>query len=206
MFSNQSMFGLSVGLRLAIAAVVIAAVAIPLITVGNTIHSVDVSVPPGIVTSGVTTKSQTPPVHKPSEPISYLTTRGVQAGLARLAKLVPGARLDQVRLDNKSLIASARLPHGGFKEVVFEPTGTFVTTGASTGERLFSPSQISPRAVERIVSGMRRRFHVPAAKIDYMVTSPTFAGGTQWVVFAKTPGHPGFTATLSGERLSRLPG
>ncbi len=199
--SSRSLLGLGVGLRLLIGAVVVAAVAIPLISVSSTVSNLNIPSAPAVVTPGAPGATSSSP-----KPVSYLTAAGVRAGLALISKRLPGARLDQVRLDARSLIASARLPHGAFDEIVLEPTGTFVTPGASTAEPLFSPSQISPRAVVRILSGMRRRFHVSAGQIDYMVTSPTFAGGTQWVVFAKTPGHPGFTATLSGARLSRLPG
>lgn len=202
--SSRGLFGLSVGLRLAIAVVVIAAVAIPLISVGNTVSDLNLPSASPAVTQAVST-SPAPATPGASKPVSYLTPAGVRAGLRLLARRVPGARLDQVRLAATSLIASARLRTGAFREVVIGPTGTIVTSGASTGERLFSFSAISPGAVARIVSEMRHRFHVSASQIDYMVTAPTFAGGTQWVLFAKTPGHPGFTAALTGERLRRLP-
>jgi hypothetical protein len=203
--SSQGLFGLGIGFRLAIAAVVIAAVVIPLITVGNTVSDIRFPSATPVVTHGPHTTTAPAPAPRPAKRISYLTATGVRTGLALISKRLPGARLDQLRLAATSLIASARLPGGGFKEVILEPTGTFVTSGASTGERLFSPSQISPRAVARIVAEMRQRFHVSAGQIDYMVTSPTFSGETQWVVFAKTAGHPGFTADLAGVRLRRLP-
>ena len=200
---------MGVGFRLGIAAVVIAAVAIPLITVGNTVSSINFPAPTPVIT-GSTPNAPSPAAptrHPAARSISYLTEAGVRAGLARVAKLAPGARLDQVRLAATSLIALARLPSGAFKEVALESTGgPFVTSGASTGERFVTLSQIRPRAVARIVAGMKSRFHVPMARIDYMVLSSPPIGPTQWIVFAKGPRHPGFTATLAGARLTRIPG
>jgi hypothetical protein len=195
-----------VAIRLAIAAAVIAGVTIPLISAGNTISSVHIPTLPPILPGGVNTQPAPVPTHGPSRPASYLTVAGVRAGLARVAALVPRARLALVRLDARSLAASAALPGGAFKEVVLAPTGAFVTTGASSGQRLVSISQIKPRAVARIVTAMRRRFHVRADQIDYLVLSSPPGVSTRWIVFAKAPGHPGFSATLAGAGLTRLPG
>jgi hypothetical protein len=203
--SSQALFGMGAGMRLAIAAVVIAAIAVPLISLGNTVSGINIpSVTPGVA-PGIATPTVPVAASRTGKPVSYLTAAGLRAGLRLISKRLPGARLDQLRLAARSLIASVRLPGGAFKEVVLEPSGTLVTSGASTGERLLSLAQISPRAVARIVSGMRDRFRVPAGQIDYMVTAPSFAG-TRWVVFAERPGHPGFTATLAGTHLRRLPG
>ncbi len=196
------------GLRLAIAVVVIAAVAVPLITVTSTVSSINFPAPTTVISGsgqGIP-KSVPASPHAVVRPVSYLTSAGVRAGLAHVAKLVPGARLDQVRLAATSLIASARLPGGALKEVVLEATGPFVTAGASTGERLVPLSAIKPRAVARIVAAMKSRFHIPVTKIDYLVLSSPAGAPTQWIVFAKTVGHPGFTATLNGDRLARIPG
>jgi hypothetical protein len=205
---NQRFLGMSIAIRLVVAAVVIAAVVIPLISVGNTVSSINIPSPGPLVTGIGGTKTAgggAKPARTPSKPASYLTAAGARAGLAQVAKLIPRARLALVRLDANSLTASARLPNGTFKEVAFEPTGSFVTSGADSGQRLLPISQIRPRAVARIVSAMRARFHVPAAQIDYMVLSSPPGAPTQWIIFTKAPKHPGFTATLAGARLARLP-
>jgi hypothetical protein len=200
--SSQGLFGMSVGMRLAIVAVVIAAVAVPLITVGNTVSDLTIPSLAPVVAQGISTP--TAPATTPT-PVSYLTAAGVRAGLGRVAKLLPGARLALVRLDARSLSASAHLRNGTFKEIALTPTGSVETTGASTGQRPIPISQISPRAVARIVTGMKRSFHVAPARLDYMVLSSPRGAPTQWVIFSKAPGSPGFTATLSGGRLARLP-
>jgi hypothetical protein len=203
--SGQRLFGLGVGMRLAIVAAVIAGVTIPLISVGRMGTSFSVPTPPSIA-GGVPTRS-VPTSNAPwRKPVSNLTAAGVRAGLARVAKLLPGARLGLVRLDGRSMIASARLRDGSFKQIVITATGSIETSGASTGQRVLPISLISPRAVTRLVTGMRSRFHVPADRIDYMVLSSPPGLATRWIIFAKAPNHPGFSATLAGGGLRRLPG
>jgi hypothetical protein len=186
------------------ALIVIAAVVVPLVlSVGSTIQVPNITVP-----------SNSPTVPSPHQPTtvkrqpspSYLTAAGLRAGLAHIARVAPGARLSEVRVAGDSLIASAQLPNGNTKEIIFEPTGNFTISEPSTGERPFPISQIRPRAVVRIVSAMRTRYHIPVGRIDYIVLSSPPGAPTQWVAFAKAPGHPGFTATLSGAQLTRLPG
>jgi hypothetical protein len=203
--SGQRLFGLGVGMRLAIVVAVIAGVTIPLISVGST--GTGFSIPtPSVIAGGVPTQAVPTPNAPRRIPVSYLTAAGVRTGLARVAKLLPGARLALVRLDGRSLVASARLRDGSFKQIVITPTGSIETPGASTGQRVLPISQISPRAVTRLVTGMRSRFHVPADRIDYMVLSSPPGLAIRWIIFAKAPNHPGFSATLAGTRLRRLPG
>jgi hypothetical protein len=111
-----------------------------------------------------------------------------------------------VHISSESLIATTGQPNGKAKEIVLVPTGTFTVSGPASGQRLIPLSQVRPRAVARILAAMRTRFHVPVRTIDYIVLSTPPGAPTQWIVFSKAPGHPGFTATLSGTRLARLPG
>jgi hypothetical protein len=190
--------------------VVIAAVLVPLINLGSTFHIPSVTPPPNPPTTPAPAQTSTARQHtsaaQPHQPPSYLTASGLRAGLARIARLAPRARLAEVRVAADSLIASAGLPSGKTKEVVLQPTGTFVISEPSTGERFLPISQIKPSAVARIVAGMRARFHVPVDRIDYIVLSSPVGVPTQWITFTKAPGHPGFAATLGGTQLARLPG
>jgi len=196
------MLGVSLGLL-----IVIAAVVVPVAVVSNSSVQVP-SFAPVITTSQPSTattagKKAAPAPHAAT---SYLTLAGLRAGLAHIARLAPGARLTIVRVAADSLSADAALPHGRNKEIIFEPTGTFVVSGPSTGERPIPMSQIRPTAVTRIVAEMRRRFRVPANRIDYIVLSSPTGAPTQWITFTKAPSHPGFAASLDGTGLARLPG
>ena len=200
------------GLRWAIIAgttlIIIAAVAIPVISVSNTIHNVNGLFSHSGNTPAPTTPTGTPAPPsgtKPAKPVSYLTTPGLRAGLARIAHMAPGARVALVRIAEGTLSATVKLPNGNIKELIFAPTGTFTVSVPTLGERAIPLSQISPRAVARLIAGMRARFHVPVSRIDYIVLSTPPGVPTQWVVFSKAPGHPGYTARLNGSGLARLP-
>jgi hypothetical protein len=195
------------GVRLAVAAVfaliVIAAVAVPVSNLGSSIQIPTIATP--VVPTTNAPSQHTIQTHH-TQAASYLTAFGLRAGLAHIGRVAPGARLSLVRVAGDSLIATARLPNGRIKQIVFEPTGTFVTGEPDPGERFLPMAQIRPSAVVRIVAALRTKFHVPAGRIDYIVLSSPTGAATQWIAFLKAPGHPGFSATLSGTRLSRLPG
>jgi hypothetical protein len=193
-------FGAAGAIRLAILVVVIAGIAVPLISVGNAVHSI--SVPSFNFNPG------SGPANGPSAPkqVSYLRPAGLRAGLARIERLEPGARLSLLRIDANSLSAGAVLPNRTVKEIYFGPTVTSITSGAVSGERAIPISQIKPNAVARIVSEMDRRFHVAPNRIDYMVISSPPGVPARWIVFSKAPSHPGFSATLGGANLLRLGG
>jgi hypothetical protein len=180
--------------------IVIAAIAIPLLSIGKTVHSV--SIPS--FNFGSTAPSPGTPGHARTAHLSYLTPGGARAGIAHLKRVVPGASVVLFRLDAKSLSATAVGRHGAAKEVYFGPTGTFVTSAPATGERPVPLSQVRPAVVEKLVAEMRSRFHVPARRIDYMVISSPQGLPAQWIVFSKAPSHPGYAATLSGGGLHRL--
>jgi hypothetical protein len=185
------------------ALIVIAAVAVSASNLGTTIH-IPTFKTPVIPTTPPPSQPTTPTHHTPAA--SYLTAPGLRAGLAHVARVAPGARLSLVRVSADSLITTARLPDGRIKQIVFQPTGEFVIGEPDPGERFLPMAQIRPSAVVRIVAALRTKFHVPAGRIDYIVLSSPSGAPTQWIAFLKTPGHPGFTATLSGTRVTRLPG
>jgi hypothetical protein len=182
---------------------VVAVIAIPLLTVGRSVRSA-LSVPTVNFGQGSGPASGEPSPPRPAQPVSYLNPAGLRAGLAHVATLDPGARLTLLRVDAASLSVTATLPNGVAKLIYFGPTGTHVTAGAATGQRPIPISQIRPGVVGRLVAEMGRRFHVAPNQIDYMVLSSPPMFRTQWVVFSKAPGHPGYAATLTGTNLTPL--
>jgi hypothetical protein len=52
---------------------------------------------------------------------------------------------------------------------------------------------------------MRTRFHVPSSRIDYIVLSSPAGLAIHWILFTKAPSHAGYSASLSGGHLVRLP-
>jgi hypothetical protein len=150
---------------------------------------------------GATSAPATP---KPPPIVNYLNAGSLRSGLSRIAKQFPGARLSTLRLDAHSLDATATIPHHGVKNIDFTATGTFITSGAAAGGRAIPVAAIPPSAVTRIVTGMKRRFHVPKSRIDYTVLN-WFAGERpQWITFSKAPSHPGFAANVDGTGLHAL--
>lgn len=192
-------------LRLAFPLIVIAGVGFG---VAHSLHSA-FNVPTVTFGSGAAPASTAPatgaqPSPAPATAVSYLTPAGLRAGLTVAAKVVPGATLTVLRIDADSLSATATLPSGVVKELYFGPSGTDVLPGAATGERPVPLSVIRPGVVGRLVAEMDQRFHVPADRIDYMVISSPPGLPAAWIVFVKSPSHPGFSATLSGAHLARL--
>ncbi len=187
-------------LRLAIPAVVIAAIAIPAINMRHSIHSFSV---PSFSTPSSIPATPTP---APARSVSYLTPRGVRAGLARISKLAPGARLTLLRVDGHSLSAIATLHGRGAKLIYFGPTGTTVTGTASPGQDPIALSQIRPNVVGRLMAAMHARFHVPASRIDYMVISSPPGLSPHWIIFSKAPARHGYSAALGGANPAQLPG
>ena len=185
----------------------IAAIAIPLISVGNTIRSIGQPAFPKVGPTPTPARTSAGPKTgaAPKEG-SYLTAAGARAGLAHIATLAPGARVSLLRIDATSISAIAQLADGTSKLIAIEPTGVFVQLTPASGERPIPISQIRPTVVAKLVAEMNRRFHVPADRIDYMVLNSAPGLPLHWVLFSKAPSHPAFTASLSGGRLARLPG
>ena len=195
-------FGIGYAIPVAMGLFALLAIVVPLVAVvGNTGVSAVSSVP--AVTSGPVTST---PATGRSSAVSYLTVNAVRAGLARVARLAPGARVAMLRVDAKTFNATASFANGAAKQIYLGPAGTVVASGSIAGLRLIPISHIDPSVVGRLVAQMHRRFHVRIGEIDYMVLSWVPGEAPRWVVFSKAPGHPGYLASLDGTDLSRLPG
>lgn len=187
--------------------VIIAAVTIPLLSVGSTINDVNqelLSNAPAVPAASAA-PTGTAPIHA-----SYLTTQGMRAGLAQIARLAPGARLAAVRVTATQISTSAQYGSDRAKEIVIGtnvgPNGFFVAATPATGERPISISQIRPAVVAKLVAQMHTRFDVPVTRISYIVLSSPRGIRAQWILVTTASGHPEYSATLGGSDLTRLPG
>jgi hypothetical protein len=132
----------------------------------------------------------------------YLTAAGLRAGLATVARRVPGATaVSELRLDSHSFDATVYAPHGTVREASFSAAGQLVVPMTATGSRPVVIAAIDISAVPRLVAAMRSQFHVPASQIDYIVLESFPGLQSQWVVFVKGPAHHGFAADLTGSGL-----
>jgi hypothetical protein len=188
---------------LAILAFVIAVAVIPLVSaVNHTVHSISI---PSFTTPTPTPSSPVGP-EVPSAPAttSYLRSSSLRGALTRIAGIAPNSRLSLLRLDDHSLSTTAVLPGRRAKLIYFGPAGTFVTSTPLPAASSVSISEINPNAINRIVAGMRHRFHVQASEIDYIVLSSLPSRGASWILFTKTPAHTSYSATLAGTGLAKL--
>jgi hypothetical protein len=147
-----------------------------------------------------------PKPRKPQAPASYLTPAGTRAGLARIAKRFPGARVTNLRIDSTSMDAFVYVKGGGIKDLTMNASGTFISSGAGTGERPIAISAVPAGAVARIVRAMRSRFHIPASRIDYTVLTTLSNLPPRWITFAKGSAHTAYAAALDGSDLQKLGG
>lgn len=187
-------------IRLLVPLIIVAAVAIPLIGVGNSINSAVKDISRGTSSSGGAS-----PQPAPAPATDFMSTIGLRTGLASLEHLAPGARLTLLRIDSDSLSATATLANGSAKEIYLGPAGTEVLSTSPTGERPIASSQIKPAVVDRLLAQMKKRFQIAPRQLDYMVLSSPPGVAIQWVLFAKGPTPPGFTALLNGSGLGRIP-
>jgi hypothetical protein len=187
---------------------IIAAIVIPIVsTTSNAIHSIHIPSFsfPSITTLGPGTKvPATPTTPNAHRATNYLKPAGVRSGLRLIAKRFPGASVTNLRLDANSLDAFVFPRHGGVKDLSIASTGTFISSGSSTGEKPIPVSAIPVSAIPRIVSALKRQFHVPPSRIDYTVLSTIPGLSAQWITFSKGPSHPDFAANLDGTGLHRL--
>ncbi len=197
-------------------ALFIVGIAIPLISVGNTVSSFSRSFQGAGPASAGRSNSGGPSSSAPANGgppkatlaprhVSYLTAAGARVGLAQIARRAPGARVSLVRIAAASISATARLPNGSSELIALLPTGPLVAATPSSGQRSLPIKQIRPGVVARLVAAIRTRFHVPVSRIDYMVLSSPVGLPIHWILFTKAPSHPGYSASLSGSNLIRLP-
>jgi hypothetical protein len=189
--------------RLAIVAIIVViAAVIPIVTsTSHSIHSISI---PSFNPGSGGDNGFTPSTPSAPSTTSYLRSSSLRSALRRIAGIAPDSRLALLRLDARSLSTTAVLRGRRAKLIYFGPSGTFVTSSTPPSEQPIPISAIQPSAINRIVASMRRRFHVPASRIDYMVLTSLPAKGASWIIFAKTHGHPGYSATLSGTGLAPL--
>jgi hypothetical protein len=197
---GASGFGLGMILRILIPLLVIGAFAIPAIHFGSTVSKLSI---PSFSTPSVSTPAT--PAPTPRRTGSYLTPRGLRAGLVRVARAVPGARVVLLRIDATSLSTTAVLPGGRAKLVYFGPAASMVTGTTAPGQTPLAISRIRPGVVGRLVAAMGARFHVPVRRIDYMVVSSPPGLAPRWIIFSKTAAHRGYSASLDGSGLAPLP-
>lgn len=198
--SSYSGFGLGTVIRLGFVLVVLAAVAIPIISASKAGHSTNVP----SLNFGSTTSPSTSATPGTPKRVTYLSPAGVSAGLAHLKKVAPGARVSLLRIDSKSFNAIVVRRHQGAREIFFGPGITLTTSAPAVSERPVPLSAVRPAVVGRLIAEMHSRFHVPPGRIDYMVISSPPGLPTQWIVFTKAPSHPGYGATLGGAGLHKL--
>jgi hypothetical protein len=183
---------------------IIVAIAVPIISsASHAIHSF--SIPSFSVRSpsipSVSTQAPTP-----ETPTDYLRPAATRAGIARIARRFPGARVTNLRIDSTSMDALVYPKGGGVKDLTMNQSGTFVRSSAGAGEVPIALSAVPPRAVARIVNALDARFHVPADRIDYIVLTTVPHLAPRWIAFSKAPPHPGYAANLDGSGLQKLGG
>ena len=142
-------------------------------------------------------------ITRPPRPTSYLTAAGLASGLARVQKLAPGSKPLNLRIDSTSLDAQV-IQHGGAtKEISLTSSGTYVIPLSNLDEPSFPFSELRPAVVPRLITELRRRFHVPPSRIDYAVADSFPGTGPMWRVFLKN--GAGYTASISGSGLAPIP-
>ena len=196
-------FGAPVIVRLAIFGVLIAVIGIPIAnSIKSTVHSIKI---PSFnfgqtSTSGSSGSSSASPA--PPRPVNYLRASGLRAGLARVRRIVPGARLTLLRVDSDSLSVNASRPGHGSKQIYFGPAGTSVSVTSSTGQIPVPISKVNANVLASLVNQLTRRYHV--RHVDYAVLTSPPGLAPAWILFAKTAAHTGYQATLSGQGLRPL--
>ncbi len=158
-----------------------------------------------VTTPGSGTTATTGPATAAPRAVSYLTPHGLRVGLAEVKRLAHGAKqVTLLRLDARSLITYATRPNGALSQVDITPAGTFVSAANDSGERPVPISKIKPNVLGALMTQMRRRFHVPLSRIDYVVVSSPSGQPPQWLVFVRNASHQGYIAPLGGGTLQPI--
>jgi hypothetical protein len=124
--------------------------------------------------------------------------------LARVARMTPGGKILELRINTNSYDAIVQLPNHSVKLVSITPSTTFTAPAGPTGERPIPYSAINPAVPGKLVSELEHRFHVPLSRVNYVVAFwfPNFKA--EWQVFLKGT-HTAYLATLAGAQLHRSP-
>ena len=136
-------------------------------------------------------------------PTSYLTAAGLASGLTRVRKLAPGSKLLSLRIDSASLDAQVIRHGGATEEISLTSSGTYVIPLSNLHEPSLPFSEVHPAVVPRLITELRRRFHVPPSHVDYAVADSFPGTGASWSVFLKN--GAGYTASISGAGFAPIP-
>jgi hypothetical protein len=136
-----------------------------------------------------------------SRPASYLSAKGLAAGLAHVRRLAPGSKLVLLRIDSTSLDATVTQGHGQAEEILLGPSGTLKESAGSAGSAGISFSQIHPAVPPRLIAEMGKRFHVPKSHINYLVAISFQGLPPSWGIYLKNDTN--YQASLSGAGLHK---
>lgn len=156
--------------------------------------------PPGLGLQGDGTSTS---FTRTPRPTSYLTAAGLASGLTRVRKLAPGSKLLSLRIDSASLDAQVIQRGGATREISLTSSGTYVIPLGNLHEPSLPFSEVRPAVVPRLITELRRRFHVPPSHIDYAVADSFPGTGAIWSVFLKN--GAGYTASISGAGFAPVP-
>lgn len=153
----------------------------------------------GLTLPGVPTLKDT---RAPAEG-SYLEPQAFAAALARLRKAAgPRAEVQLLRVDTGQVWSVLRRRDGESR--VLRVTGGEVSDDAAgdTGTGGFALESVDRTAPARVVRSLRRRFDVPASRVDHLVLA-ALPGATGWSVFLRDPPRQ-FRADRGGYELRRI--
>jgi hypothetical protein len=136
-----------------------------------------------------------------SRPTSYLSAKGLAAGLAHVKRLAPGSKLLLLRIDSHSLVATVTRGHGQAEEILLEPTSTLKESAGSGGSGGISFSQIRPAVPSHLIEQMGKRFHVRKRHINYLVADAFPGLPPMWGVYLTNGTN--YQASLSGAGLHK---
>ncbi len=190
--------------RLVIVGIVSVVIGATALSVGHSVHSIKI---PSFAFNTGTVATPTPGGSGPTpapRAVTYLTPRGLRAGLAHVARLAHGAKLTLLRVDARTLSVYATRPNGTTSHIYLSPSVTFVSPASASGERPIPASQIRPNVLGALLAQLHRRFGVVARRVDYAVVSTSSGQPPQWVIFVKNASHTGYIAPLGGGTLTRI--
>ena len=192
-------------LKLVVAMLIIGALVAPLLAMVGSGHSsggglsvVQLVAPQPVQPVGGSRRA-TP--RRPGATVSFLRSAALRSGLARIARLVPGAGLTAFTVTRTSLTAIA-IRRGTWAQTVYlGPAGAAVDVGAAIAERPIPIAAIHPGVVGALISELDHRFQVGAGEIAQMVISSPPGRPTEWLISTTGARRPRFAAALNGGRL-----
>jgi hypothetical protein len=200
-------------LKLGVAILIVGALVAPLLAVVGSGHSsgggpsvlqqaVPLVVPHAVQHVGGA-QGATP--RRPGPTVSFLRPAALRFGLARIARLVPGAGLTAFTVTRTSLIAIA-IRRGTWAQTVYlGPAGAAVDVGAAIGERPIPIAAIHPGVVGALIAELNRRFEVGPREIARLVISSPPGRPAEWLISTTGARGQRFDAALDGRGLRAMP-